>query len=122
MQPQSRSTPGTICRKVIDKVSIKCASTHVRRGVGIRCHNLIREESHRFTQPDAEVFPDHRVVARAQWKRFLTIFGISALVLVIHGFHYGIEDEGIYLPAVKQLLNRTLYAHDSSFFLAQARL
>jgi hypothetical protein len=54
-------------------------------------------------------------------KRLPGIVAISALILVVHGFHYGIEDECIYLPAVKRLLNPALYSRDPSFFLSQAR-
>jgi len=41
--------------------------------------------------------------------------------LAIHGYHYGIEDEEIYLPAIKAHLNPALYARDAIFFQAQTR-
>ncbi len=44
------------------------------------------------------------------------------MALAIHGYHYGIEDEAIYLPAVKQHLNGALYPFDSIFFASQTRL
>ena len=47
---------------------------------------------------------------------------ISCSILLIHGYHYGIEDESIYLPAVKKLLNPSLYPHDARFFAAQTGL
>ena len=54
--------------------------------------------------------------------RLAPILSISSLILLIHGFHYGVEDESIYLPAVKQILNPSLYPHDARFFAAQTGL
>jgi hypothetical protein len=42
-----------------------------------------------------------------------------AASLVIHGYHYGIEDEAIYLPAIKAHLNPALYPRDAVFFQPQ---
>ncbi|MGH9766556.1 MAG: hypothetical protein ACREAB_03905 [Blastocatellia bacterium] len=47
---------------------------------------------------------------------------ITALALAVHGFHYGIEDEAIYLPAIKKYLDPQLYPLDSVFFLSQTNL
>ncbi|MGH9937170.1 MAG: DUF6798 domain-containing protein [Blastocatellia bacterium] len=47
---------------------------------------------------------------------------ITALALAVHGFHYGIEDEAIYLPAIKKNLDPSLYPFDSVFFLSQTNL
>src|SRR5215470_17973152 len=43
---------------------------------------------------------------------------ITILALAVHGFHYGIEDEAIYLPAIKKYLDPSLYPFDSVFFCA----
>jgi hypothetical protein len=42
--------------------------------------------------------------------------GMCAGVLV-NGYHYGIEDMGIYLPAIKKLIDPALYPYDANFFL-----
>jgi hypothetical protein len=60
--------------------------------------------------------------SRSSWKTFLGLLAISLLALAVHGYHYGIEDEAIYLPAVKQRLSATLYPFDSAFFQAQSQL
>jgi hypothetical protein len=52
-------------------------------------------------------------------QRLLRTLAIASLILLVHGYHYGVEDEAIYLPAVKQILNPSLYPHDSRFFAAQ---
>ncbi len=46
---------------------------------------------------------------------------LSVLAIVVHGFHFGIEDEAIYLPAVKRLLDPELYSHDAAIVSAQTR-
>jgi len=46
---------------------------------------------------------------------------LVAACVTIHGYHYGIEDEAIYLPAIKAHLNPALYPHDSIFFKPQTR-
>jgi hypothetical protein len=49
------------------------------------------------------------------------LIALVAASLAIHGYHYGIEDESIYLPAIKLHLNPSLYPHDAEFFQPQAR-
>lgn len=59
---------------------------------------------------------------RRVWYRRLGVLAISGVVMLVHGYHYGIEDEAIYLPAVKKHLNGALYPFDSAFFDSQSRL
>src|SRR5947209_10691524 len=54
-------------------------------------------------------------------KTALALFGFTLLAFAIHGYHYGIEDEAIYLPAIKKILDPSLYPRDSEFFMGQAR-
>jgi hypothetical protein len=49
------------------------------------------------------------------------LLAMVAASLAIHGYHYGVEDEAIYLPAIKAHLNPALYPHDGIFFKAQTR-
>jgi len=46
---------------------------------------------------------------------FLSILTCAAVL--VHGYHYGVEDLGIYLPAIKKLINPSLYPYDANFFL-----
>jgi hypothetical protein len=55
------------------------------------------------------------------WHLFALLLLIVAVSLAIHGYHYGIEDEAIYLPAIKAHLNPALYPHDAVFFAPQTR-
>jgi uncharacterized protein DUF6798 len=49
------------------------------------------------------------------------LLALVAASVLIHGYHYGIEDEAIYLPAIKAHLNPALYPHDAIFFELQTR-
>lgn len=65
------------------------------------------------TQRGESFIPDVRLLA-------LLLLMVAAS-LAIHGYHYGIEDEAIYLPAIKAHLNPALYSHDGIFFQPQAK-
>jgi hypothetical protein len=47
------------------------------------------------------------------------ILVFSVLAIAVMGYHPGIEDDGVYLSAVKADLNPALYSHDSEFFRVQ---
>jgi hypothetical protein len=46
---------------------------------------------------------------------------VTLAALLINGYHVGIEDQGIYLPAIKQHLQPELYPHDTDLFAPQTR-
>jgi hypothetical protein len=48
----------------------------------------------------------------------LTIF-FTLLGLAVMGYHPGLEDDGVYLTAIKRDLNPALYPHDANFFHLQ---
>jgi len=53
-------------------------------------------------------------------KRTLGIlFALTTLAIVVMGYHPGIEDDGVYLSAIKSDLNPSLYPHDAEFFRVQ---
>lgn len=49
----------------------------------------------------------------------LLILGFTLLGFAVMGYHPGIEDDGLYLSAVKSDLNPALYPHDADFFRLQ---
>jgi len=49
----------------------------------------------------------------------LLLLAFTALAFVVMGYHPGLEDDGLYLSAVKSQLNPVLYPHDASFFRTQ---
>jgi hypothetical protein len=55
-------------------------------------------------------------------RNFLLILAFSVLGFGVMGYHPGIEDDGIYLTAVKADLNPALYPYDAAFFKLQMRI
>lgn len=54
--------------------------------------------------------------------RDLSVLAVLAATAVgIHGYHLGIEDQAIYLPAILKHLDPSLFPHDAYFFEAQTR-
>jgi hypothetical protein len=57
-----------------------------------------------------------------QTSRLKTAFGLLALTAIapaVHGYHLGVEDAAIYLPAIKKHLNPSLYSFNADFFQVQ---
>jgi len=53
---------------------------------------------------------------------FVALAAATVAALGLHGYHLGVEDSEIYLPAVKQLLHPDLYPFAPEFFLSHGRL
>ena len=58
-------------------------------------------------------------MANSRSRNFCLVLGFSLLAMVIMGYHPGLEDDGVYLTAVKSDLNPALYPHDADFFRVQ---
>lgn len=69
--------------------------------------------------PEMKVPPDEKPITGLRW--FVLLLVVVAASVAIHGYHYGIEDEAIYLPAIKAHLNPALYPQDKIFFEPQTR-
>ena len=52
-------------------------------------------------------------------RNILLILAFSLIAIAVMGYHPGIEDDGVYLTAVKSDLNPALYPHDAEFFRVQ---
>jgi hypothetical protein len=55
-------------------------------------------------------------------RDFLLLLGMTGAAVAVHGYHRGIEDMAVYLPAIKKLLNPALYPYDAGFFLLYIRM
>lgn len=53
---------------------------------------------------------------------FLRLALLTFSALVIHGYHLGVEDGEIYIPAARKLLHANLYPFAPEFFLSHAHL
>jgi len=49
----------------------------------------------------------------------LFLLMLTGGAVLLHGYHVGVQDQEIYLPAIKRLLNPALYPHDAEFFVSQ---
>jgi hypothetical protein len=52
-------------------------------------------------------------------KTLLMLLGLTVLAILIQGYHPGVEDDGVYLAAIKKDLNPALYPYDADFFRLQ---
>lgn len=52
-------------------------------------------------------------------RTFGLLLAFSTLAIVVMGYHPGIEDDSVYLSAIKSDLNPALYPHDAEFFRVQ---
>lgn len=53
---------------------------------------------------------------------FFRIASLTLAAIAIHGYHLGVEDGEIYVPAARKLLDPTLYPFANEFFFSHARL
>lgn len=60
-----------------------------------------------------------KIVQRSRKRNILFVLLISTLGFAVMGYHPGIEDDGVYLAAVKSDLNPALYPFDADFFRVQ---
>jgi len=58
-------------------------------------------------------------VEKLRKRNILLILAFSLIAVAVMGYHPGIEDDGVYLTAVKGDLNPLLYQHDAQFFRVQ---
>ncbi len=56
-----------------------------------------------------------------RWTRFALLLLLTGLGFAVMGYHPGLEDDGIYLAAVKADLNPALYPYNSLFFRLQVQ-
>ena len=53
---------------------------------------------------------------------FVRLAALTVVALAIHGYHLGVEDAEIHIPAAKKLLDPSLYPYATEFFMSHARL
>ena len=72
------------------------------------------------SRPDAKSGPSFHVKAnRLPWLR---LGCLTLAALLIHGYHLGVEDAEIYIPAARKLLDPSLYPFAPEFFMSHGRL
>ncbi len=70
----------------------------------------------------SQVEVEQNVARVPSWTLTIVVIAfLTSLAILVAGYHDGIEDDAIYLPAVKKLLNPALFPHDSEFFATQTK-
>jgi hypothetical protein len=54
--------------------------------------------------------------------RTLLLLLLSLLAIAVEGYHYGVDDAAIYLPAVERFVHPSLFPYGASFFLSHGRV
>ena len=76
------------------------------------------------TEPSSS--PNNQVATGSDWRsalaKLVSLTGLTAAAVLVHGYHPMVEDAEIYVPAIRRLLNQGLYPHDSAFFAGQTKL
>jgi hypothetical protein len=52
-------------------------------------------------------------------RKFFLLIALTSFAILVQGYHPGVEDDGVYLAAIKKDLNPALYPHDADFFRVQ---
>jgi hypothetical protein len=73
--------------------------------------------------PPVQPLPVQGVGSSRTNKLFLKLFLIALAALAVHGYHLGVDDAEIYVPAVKKVADPALFPFSSNeFFLTHAHL
>ena len=51
----------------------------------------------------------------------MLLCALTCGAMLVQGFHSGMEDDAIYLPAIKKLVNPALYPYDAQYFSSQTK-
>ena len=54
-------------------------------------------------------------------RDFLFLSILTCAAVLVQGYHVGIEDMAVYLPAIKKIINPELYPYDANFFFLYTR-
>jgi hypothetical protein len=59
------------------------------------------------------------MMAATRGRDVLLLLALTAAAALLHGYHFGVEDQAIYLPAIQRLLDPAFCPHYAEFFLQQ---
>jgi len=58
-------------------------------------------------------------LVKSPWPR---LGAIAVLAVLVHGYHLGVDDSAIYVPAIKRVADPNLYPFGAEFFMSHAHL
>ena len=59
---------------------------------------------------------------RPRLSRAFVRFLLSLLAIAVQGYHYGVDDAAIYIPAVERFAHPSLFPYGADFFLSHSRV
>jgi hypothetical protein len=62
------------------------------------------------------------VTFRPRLPRAVVLFLLTLLTIAVQGYHYGVDDAAIYLPAVERFVTPGLFPYGADFFLSHSRV
>jgi hypothetical protein len=62
------------------------------------------------------------VILRPRLSRLVVLFLLSLLPIAVQGYHFGVDDAAIYLPAVERFAKPGLFPYGADFFLSHSRV
>ena len=62
------------------------------------------------------------LISRLRRIPILRLLLITALAVLVHGYHLGVDDAAIYVPAIKKVADPNLYPFGDEFFMTHAHL
>src|ERR1700712_4900590 len=83
-----------------------------------------------FHPGDREPFAFHschrgetpRVTFRPRVSRAAVLLLLSLVAVAVQGYHFGVDDGAIYLPAVERFVTPGLFPYGADFFLSHSRM
>ncbi len=105
-----------------------CTPAEKRSGAALRCQikpGDCRGNGERVDRPAKLPLHSDGVKSSAGLGRIpetVLLLLLTLAAIGIHGYHYGVQDQCIYLPAIKQHVDPSLYPHDRAFFALQTRV
>jgi hypothetical protein len=62
------------------------------------------------------------VTLRPRISKAVVLFLLSLLMIAVQGYHFGVDDAAIYLPAVERFVTPGLFPYGADFFLSHSRV
>jgi hypothetical protein len=73
----------------------------------------------RYRRPPGEI---SRVTLRPRFSKAALLLLLSLVMIGVQGYHFGVDDAAIYLPAVERVVTPGLFPYGADFFLSHSRV
>jgi hypothetical protein len=80
---------------------------------------ILMSSSSSAVEPTLDVLPPQTAARKTP---VLALLAITFAAVLVHGYHLGVDDAAIYVPAIKSVADPGLYPFGSEFFMSHAHL